>query len=255
MESFKEMLQALEEKKSSGVAPAGVVDFYRDVLLLQKAHLERSAPVLTEASRREAIARVERGQPATDGTLLEPDVVRSLASELAGLMASHGLVDGPQAGEDDSSDFIAAAAQFPFLKSFAEALLPHLNVSLWQSGICPICGASPAFAGLAQQTRERVLVCSRCGTEWSFKRLCCPFCNEERQELLGYLAAGNRRRRHRRAIGYRVFVCDHCRRYLKAIDLAAAAQAPISLFIESLLSEELDELGRRAGYRDVRGGE
>lgn len=168
--------------------------------------------------------------------------LRSLAENLSETSRPTSVLPGEGNEEQSGSSlrFLLSAAMFPFLKTYADSLLPRLNLSLWRMGICPICGGEPSFAALSRETRERSLLCSRCAAIWPFKRLGCPFCDNEHQDLLSYYPVEDGR--------YRVFLCDNCHRYLKAIDLARTGLQAVSLLVESLSSEELDEVALSMGY-------
>jgi len=51
---------------------------------------------------------------------------------------------------------------------------------------CPACGELPQVAMLRSEGEggKRWLLCSLCSTEWEFRRLLCPNCGEEDQDLL-----------------------------------------------------------------------
>jgi FdhE protein len=58
----------------------------------------------------------------------------------------------------------------------------------------------------------RWLSCSFCLREWAFRRLICPWCQEEDKEKLSRFSSEEWPSVH-------VEACDTCRRYLKAIDM------------------------------------
>ncbi|MCL4465560.1 MAG: formate dehydrogenase accessory protein FdhE, partial [Chloroflexi bacterium] len=197
MDTLDDVRRALEEKKRGDGVLARLAGFYSEVLAVQAAHLQASEPLAVGDSLDTALARVDRGLSACEPKSLPVDsgALGSLFAALAGVLEKHCLLDS-----DDSHAFLTSAAWFPFLNRYAGAVLPHLNLSLWQRGSCPVCGGEPGFAALSAETRERCLVCSDCGAIWPFKRLCCPFCGNERQELLGYHPVGDG--------VYRVFLCN-----------------------------------------------
>ncbi|MCJ7831514.1 MAG: formate dehydrogenase accessory protein FdhE, partial [Dehalococcoidia bacterium] len=98
----------------------------------------------------------------------------------------------------------------------------------------------PDMAALGKGSGRRRLLCSRCDSEWTFRRLGCPFCgNDEPGQLAHYPSDDHI---------YRLSVCERCRRYLKTIDLrAAAAEHPLAA--ERILSAGMDVAAERAGYR------
>jgi len=62
----------------------------------------------------------------------------------------------------------------PYLAWAAEQVLPHLDQRQWLRTYCPACGGLPDFAFLAKEAGDRYLVCSRCNSQWLYRRLGCP---------------------------------------------------------------------------------
>src|SRR4029453_12560430 len=52
---------------------------------------------------------------------------------------------------------------------------PPLEPGLWGRGVCPFCGAPPAFADIPEEGPHR-LACHACGGAWVFSRTRCPLC-------------------------------------------------------------------------------
>lgn len=108
---------------------------------------------------------------------------------------------------------------------------------------CPRCG-HPPLAGILRDDRGaaamvRLLVCSFCFHPWSFPRVLCPGCQEERPDRLPRFTAEE-------LPWIRVEACDSCQRYLKSIDLARNPEAePIA---DELGSTPLDVRARELGY-------
>lgn len=111
---------------------------------------------------------------------------------------------------------------------------------------CPSCGRPPGLSVLREDAAAgataRALACSLCTREWSFPRVLCPGCEEERPEKLVRYAAEE-------FPWLRVEACDTCRRYLKAIDLTRNAGAEPAT--DELASTPLDVLAREAGYTKI----
>jgi hypothetical protein len=126
----------------------------------------------------------------------------------------------------------------PFLRAQAEALAPLVDDASWYRGYCPICGGEPDMAALGKGNGRRRLLCSRCDSEWTFRRLGCPFCgNDEAGQLAHYPSDDN---------VYRLSVCERCRRYLKTIDLReAAGEHPLAA--ERILTAGMDAAAERMG--------
>ena len=127
----------------------------------------------------------------------------------------------------------------PFLTSHAETLTSSIDQERWRRKYCPICGGSPDFAFLDKERGSRWLLCSRCDTEWIFQRLECPYCGTQDQKALAYLTDDEGL--------YRLYTCEQCKRYLKAIDLRQA-KAEILLPLERFYTLDMDSQARKQGY-------
>ena len=120
----------------------------------------------------------------------------------------------------------------PSLLLIAQAVLDHLDLSLWHHGHCPVCGSAPRLADLSGEGGKRKLHCSLCETAWSYPRLRCPFCENDNREDLSYLRAENEE-------GLRVDLCGRCNNYLKTMDLREIA-GPIILPLDDVATWHLD---------------
>jgi formate dehydrogenase accessory protein FdhE len=112
---------------------------------------------------------------------------------------------------------------------------------------CPFCGGKPQVSVL--QTREpsadgggRDLVCSTCLGAWSFRRIVCANCGEERPSKLGYF--------HTPEYDHvRVDACDTCKHYIKAVDLTRLGHAvPL---VDEVAAAPLDVWAREHGYAKI----
>ncbi|MFC2006643.1 formate dehydrogenase accessory protein FdhE [Chloroflexota bacterium] len=129
----------------------------------------------------------------------------------------------------------------PFLVSRSKALISLVNQEQWRRSSCPICGCRPDFAFLDKEQGARWLLCSRCDTEWLFQRLQCPYCGTQNQDDLTYFTNDEG--------VYRLYVCEHCHKYIKAIDLRHT-ESEIMLPLERLLTLDMDRQARKYGYDD-----
>ncbi len=134
---------------------------------------------------------------------------------------------------------IIQATLRPFLVSQAEALLPQVEPERWRRRYCPICGGQPDFAFLDKETGARWLICSRCDARWLFQRLQCPYCGNQDQNELAYFTDEDEL--------YRLYVCERCKGYLKAIDLRKA-KSEFLVPLERVLTLEMDRQAREEGY-------
>lgn len=145
-------------------------------------------------------------------------------------------------GEGDEADllaFIFDTALHPFLRASALPLAPLLEGRTWYRGVCPACGGAPDFAALDRRGGRRRLFCPRCDTEWTFRRVGCPFCDNDDPRQLGYFPSGDG--------AYRVSVCGACRRYIKTIDLREVTGERLPA-MERVLTLGIDLAAQKAGY-------
>jgi FdhE protein len=127
----------------------------------------------------------------------------------------------------------------PLLTRYSEVLSPLVDQDSWRQRLCPVCGGKPDFAFLTKDTGARWLMCSRCDTQWLFLRLRCPFCDNSDQDTLAYFTDENEL--------YRLYVCERCRSYIKAIDLRKS-EGETLLPLERILTLDLDRQAHEAGY-------
>lgn len=173
------------------------------------------------------------GNVCSNGSLLE-EVVRAWyqGSSLIPIAMRYS-VDGELLG------LVVAAVLKPFLSAHSEVLLAKVDQESWRRRYCPICGGRPDFAYLDKERGARWLLCSRCDAEWLFQRLECPYCGCQDQDALAYFTDDKGL--------YRLYVCQRCKRYLKAIDLRQA-KSEVLLPLERLLTFEFDIQARKDGY-------
>ncbi len=132
------------------------------------------------------------------------------------------------------------AAFHPILIKYSETLSLLVNQDSWRRRTCPICGGKPDLAFLSKDSGARWLVCSRCDTEWLFFRLECPFCGNRDQERLAYLTDEKEL--------YRLYTCEQCQKYIKAIDLRRTA-GEVLFPLERVLTLDMDRQANEAGYK------
>ncbi len=231
-----------------------------------------SPPVLPEAEVRDRLAR---GFPALapEAFRADPQVLRQLWEEVCAIAAHHfpdlapalepirrwpdGREDGllsaavyylrgeadllaEEAGLEKSLfQFVLNNALHPFLRRYAAALAPLINLETWYRPYCPVCGGEPDFAALDKPHGARRLLCSRCDFEWPFRRTSCPFCGNENPEQYLYVPSEDGL--------YRLYLCDRCRRYLKVIDRRELVEER-RLPVERILTLPMDRAAREEGY-------
>jgi FdhE protein len=112
---------------------------------------------------------------------------------------------------------------------------------------CPFCGGMPqvSFLQIRDPTSEsgnRNLVCATCTINWSFRRVACAFCAEERPTKLGYF--------HTTEYDHiRVEACDTCKHYIKGVDLTRLGFA-IPL-VDEVAAAALDVWAHEHGYTKI----
>jgi hypothetical protein len=126
----------------------------------------------------------------------------------------------------------------PFLARCAEVLAPPTGGPVSTHGRCPLCGWEPDFATIAP-SGERRLICGRCLAQWAFDPIACPYCaNDDRGRITSFATRDGR---------YRVYACDHCRRYLKAYD-GRNAPRPVLIAVDAIATLPLDAAAMQRGY-------
>ena len=128
----------------------------------------------------------------------------------------------------------------PFLTAHSETWHILVDQDLWRRRSCPLCGGKPDFAFLDRERGARWLLCTRCDTEWLFQRLECPYCGTRDKDDLAYLTGDQE--------VYRLYTCEKCRHYIKAIDLRKVDDN-VLLPLERILTVDMDRQGAEAGYR------
>lgn len=170
---------------------------------------------------------------------------RSLLMKVArAWYVGHSLTDLAAAQSIDEQLLASAIAAVlkPFLFAYSRLLLPKVDQELWRCKHCPICGGKPDLAYLDKERGARWLLCSRCDTEWLFLRLECPYCGTQNQDDLTYFTDDEE------LYLYRLYVCEQCHTYIKAIDLRRA-QSEVLLPLERMMTLDMDRQGQEKGYR------
>ncbi len=273
MISYGEIVEALKQGGKKYPELADTIDLYCALLEIQaQAQVSPRRLTLTVA---EARARLDRGDPLMAPDELEADsaaltelclriafaiaerrrdrvnVLARIHAWLykrqreAGALAADYLRNGQLPVVDQGIDrgllaFVFSMGLRPFLRAQAKDLAPFVNGSGWYRRHCPICGGEPDMAALEKRNGRRRLLCSRCDSEWTFRRLGCPFCaNEDPAQLAFYPTDESI---------YRLTVCEECRRYLKTVDLREATGERY-LPVERILTVGMDAAAEKAGYR------
>lgn len=264
-----------EEARKEGVLPQ-LLEFYHRLLRIQ-SRVEQRIDITKPSLSNEAISeRLEHGLPlisfdelALDWSLLQdvfnevivafaeypelfggipqslrgPEPRPTLPREMVQAWFKGARLPSMIAGDEVNEYLLQAIIQAtlrPFLTSQAKAWLALVNQERWRRRYCPICGGRPDFAFLDKERGARWLLCSRCDTEWLFQRLECPYCGTKDQDALAYFADDDGL--------YRLYVCEQCHTYIKAIDLRRT-ESEVLLPLERIMTLDMDRQGQEKGYQ------
>ena len=273
MVGYAEILQELRSHADKRAELADTIELHCELLEAQaRAQIPPGRPAL---SGEEASGRLQQGYPllppehlVVDGRTLaglceqtglivaehRPELAETLArirgwlderrQQLETVAAEYLREGRVRGGEEAGLDgnllaFVFINALRPFLRAQAQALAPLVDDSTWYRGRCPICGGEPDMAALERGSGRRRLLCSRCDSEWAFRRVGCPFCGNDDPQQLAYYPSEDQ--------VYRLNVCEQCRRYLKTIDLRQVVGERL-LAVERVLTVAMDVAAREAGY-------
>ena len=274
--SSKDVLKKLEEWQREEAASSSFLESYKALLSIQVWADERVKIQAPDLSRRAAKRRTTSGASLIkfdefkiDWSLANEIFKKVLAllsksPELTGKLPAilsrpdfklqkrmvrgwyngAGLPDDVAGNEIESNTFktILHATLKPFLTAYARSLSAMVEQGSWRKGHCPICGGAPDISFIEKEVGERWLMCSRCDAQWHFQRLECPNCGNQDHKSLSYLSDDTE--------VYRLYVCDKCHTYLKAVDLKKAKK-DVCLPLERLLTFDMDVQGQEKGYKPL----
>jgi hypothetical protein len=133
-----------------------------------------------------------------------------------------------------------------FLQPYAEYLADYREGAIVEGtpSTCPLCGSKPIVGVLRSEGdgAKKSLICMLCAHEWSFRRIYCPACGEEREPQMAYYSTPE-------IAHVRVDVCDTCHTYLKSIDLTKTGLAVA--VVDELATIPLDLWAREHGYEKL----
>jgi len=136
--------------------------------------------------------------------------------------------------------FLSKLSLQPLGRVLSKLFERYVDQNLWLQGYCPICGAKPDIAEIRGEEGKKYLHCSFCGYVWLFKRLHCPFCGNSDHESLSYFYVEGEE-------GYRIDVCEKCKKYIKTIDTRKLTER-IILGLEDWCTIHLDIIAQNKGY-------
>ena len=272
-----EILKRLEEEGGKGGLPPRLLEFYQRLWQIQSGAEQRIGTVRTGLKQEAINERLERGRPliSFDKLALDRSLLKDIFTEVTATFADYPDLFGelPQSlrkpkarpslskkvakawfqgarlpatiAVDDASEYLLLEAIIhatirPFLVSYAKTLINSVDQERWRREYCPICGGKPDFAFLDKERGARWLLCSRCDSEWLFQRLQCPYCGTQNQNVLAYFTDDKGL--------YRLYVCEQCHKYIKAIDLRHT-ELEVQLPLERVLTLDMDRQAQEKGYQ------
>ncbi len=259
--------QALTEAAAQDPELASYYDLHRQLFTLQENTRDEIMASLELADPAVLQARVRQGLPLLPFAQLpiEPQSFAELAGAVAQALTAYYPDLAGQTLPDAAGEWVALArrrfdeiqaqpnhepsitlaemsadqALKPYLIWAAEQITPYLDPGLWKRGVCPVCGGSPDLAFLGEEAGARRLVCSRCNSQWRYRRVGCPFCDNDDHTQIVYYPSEDE--------VYRLYVCYACQRYLKTVDLRQTDRRPAD--VERVTTVAMDVAAQEQGYR------
>jgi formate dehydrogenase maturation protein FdhE len=143
---------------------------------------------------------------------------------------------------DPLQEFLSRAFLQPYAEFIAGAMLPP--VSALTVCICPRCNSLPSLGVLRPEGDggKKYLQCSFCAHEWSFLRILCAHCGEDREQRLCVHSA-------EQFPHIRLEICETCNHLLRTIDLTKDGNAiPM---VDDLAAIPLALWAEQHGYQRV----
>jgi FdhE protein len=140
---------------------------------------------------------------------------------------------------------VAELIPIPFLQACGRRWVVS-TAARWTEGYCPICGAWPAFAEVRGIERSRYLRCARCGGEWQFHPLHCPYCGTtDHNELTALVPESGGSTRT-------VEACRRCLGYIKSFTMLQGTPGN-EIILKDLESVDLDVAAVEQRYKRAEG--
>ena len=210
--------------------------------VLRGEELPLSSPQLVSLFSEIWGAAAGEGEAGGPGPSMEPETLAAWIDEVMGGEFNWAQKTAPIPGMDGSRlRAILQNCLKPYLHAWREALMPGVDTSGWQKGICPFCGSLPLLAELRGPQRARSLRCGLCGADWRFNRLQCAHCGCTDTRSLAILAPEGELQRAS------IQACSECRAYLKMVITVDPIPARF-LPVEDLATLSLDLIAGNFGY-------
>jgi hypothetical protein len=263
----QEILEQLYKARTTHLHLETLFHFYEQLFQVQfafKARLKNDHHLGYSEDKEIDLARLASGIPQVsfDDLRMEDAPFITLYSDIATLLIRDTGYRPPDDGEPQPETILAHAREIfdsrvplvgagrpadvirtasglvlaPYVQLAGDRIMPRITQEEWHRGYCPVCGGTPTFAVVHAEPRFRTLLCSRCNAEWRFRRMGCPFCMERDHQTYYVSDEG----------GYRLYVCEACRRYLKSLDLGESASERC-LPVEAIATVSMDIAAREKG--------
>lgn len=245
LELLEATLDALDEPVWAAAAPESPVEgrpadaplLHGTTLALDARPARRWVRRLTKAAARQA----DPGAASLAGLRFHRlDVHAYLEAAIAQDSVRMEALAGEAGAQPAALAAVAQLAVRPLLLACGRRLAAQVPAS-WSHGYCPICGAWPALAEVRGIDRSRRLRCGRCGGDWRFSVLRCPYCDEKDHAKQGSLVPEGEEEVRK------VDTCRTCSGYVKAVTTLRAIEAP-AVLVEDLATVELDIAALERGY-------
>ena len=259
--------EALAEAAQQEPDLAPYYELYKALLELQNEAKEEIAATLEMADEEALQSRLKQGLSLLSFAQLPIEAARfaALAVEIAQVLIAYDVEAGDRTLPVTDAEWVSLAQQEfnveqeieqaeteatlahkaaqvalrPYLAWAAEQVMPHVNQEHWRRDCCPVCGGAPDFATMDAESGARHLLCSRCDSQWLYRRIGCPFCGATDQTKIAYYPSENN--------VYRLYVCQECKRYLKTLDLRETNRA-VLLPVERIVTGAMDAAAQQQGY-------
>ena len=98
----------------------------------------------------------------------------------------------------------------PFFRSIKKCA--DIDNIYWQEGRCPVCSAVPSLSFIEKDTQRRYC-CSYCGSVGNYKRIGCPFCQNEDSKKISIMYLQDKEKEDYQDT--RIDACKACKSYVK----------------------------------------
>jgi FdhE protein len=206
--------------------------------LLEGATISVRPRTLARFARR-LIGATRRGLPERS-VWPEAPVIGLLAAAVDGDAAALPGIASELGVPETTLAAVAPLFAMPLLLACGRAWADRCTTR-WGHGYCPVCAAWPVLAEARGLERSRQLRCGRCGSDWRFDWLRCPFCGCADHDRLATLVPG------RELDARRVEICRACHGYVKTMTTLAATP-PTEMGLRDLGTLDLDLVALERGF-------